>query len=250
MKKLNGCDWTDWVTERKKATRLLKRARQRLAKAQSLTASEVSSESTNKLAELEAEVHARDVDLNYTLYHPLDEVYSSLYATSGGGKRKRKRGEADTVGAQEEAEDEDEGKDAKDETTVSRASPMWKMVEEATALGSARLQLLRDGKLTAKPLSTGTAAKPAITVKGETARMKKKRKDTNTGAKEGESRHGFTARSVTTSMGRSEREKRRDRGIQDVANVVPLAGGGKAQRSKAREKESDNEDDGTSFFES
>ncbi|KAH8758606.1 hypothetical protein BGZ57DRAFT_633725 [Hyaloscypha finlandica] len=55
--------------ERQKATRLLKKLRKRL----------LAAESTEEVETLKAQMHVAEVDLNYTQYCPLSEVYVSLY---------------------------------------------------------------------------------------------------------------------------------------------------------------------------
>lgn len=89
----------------------MKKARQRL----------LDCEDPAQVDELKQYVHLCDVDLNYTLYYPLNEAYSSLYK-----------------------------KDAKDDAAglpeVNRSSPMWIVVEAAMAQN--QLQALREGNMT------------------------------------------------------------------------------------------------------
>ncbi|KAJ5038396.1 uncharacterized protein L3040_007259 [Drepanopeziza brunnea f. sp. 'multigermtubi'] len=59
--------------ERQKATRQLKKLRKRL----------LSTESTEEVESLKAQMHIVEVDLNYTQYHPLSERYISLYPPAG-----------------------------------------------------------------------------------------------------------------------------------------------------------------------
>ena len=107
--------------DRKKATRAHKQLKKRL---------DASSPDTSEYKQLEQEVHDAEVDVNYTIYHPLTEKYSSLFSrqedTRGGEIAARKL------------------------VTVKPA--IWKMVEQCTADGT--LEALRDGKLV-----TGTPAK-------------------------------------------------------------------------------------------
>ena len=58
-----------FVTERQKATRLLKKLRKRL----------LATESTEEVEILKVQMHVAEVDLNYTQYCPLSEPYVSLY---------------------------------------------------------------------------------------------------------------------------------------------------------------------------
>lgn len=100
--------------ERKKATRAHKQLKKRL---------DASSPDTSVYKQLEREVHHAEIDVNYTIYHPLTEKYRSLFPrqedTSGGETAARKM------------------------VTVKPA--IWNMVEQCTADGT--LEALRDGKL-------------------------------------------------------------------------------------------------------
>ncbi|KAI9791664.1 MAG: 18S rRNA maturation protein [Piccolia ochrophora] len=98
--------------ERKKATRLLKRLQKQMMQDQS-----------GDSPHLKQQLHEAQVDLNYTLYHPLDQKYVALYGSRGGG------GETEDT----------------QEHTVTRERPsMWKVVE--SMVSESDLQALRDGK--------------------------------------------------------------------------------------------------------
>ncbi|KAL8948358.1 MAG: hypothetical protein Q9222_005454 [Ikaeria aurantiellina] len=112
--------------ERQKATRNLKKLRKRLA-----AAATDSPERRN----LETQIHSAEVDLNYAMYHPLDEKYISLYPNQ---ETERADGETGSV------------------ATTSKPA-MWATVEKSMANGS--LQALRDGKLRT---SSTASQKPII----------------------------------------------------------------------------------------
>lgn len=101
---------TRCIAERRKAERYLKKARQQL----------IACEDPAQVNDLKQQVHLCDVDLNYTLYYPLNEAYSSLY--------------------KKDAQD-----DAASLPEVNRSSPMWTVVE--TAMAKNQLQALREGHL-------------------------------------------------------------------------------------------------------
>jgi len=115
-------------TERQKATRFLAQARRRLDQA--------TDEDAKTL--LVKDVHNRNVDLNYTMYFPLKQAYSSLYKDST------------------ENSGSEEGK-------VNRSHPIWKGVEDAGVVG--KLQELRDGP---------SLASEASITKGKARRRKEK----------------------------------------------------------------------------
>jgi len=130
--------------ERRKAERYLKKARQRL----------IECSDTSQLPALQEEVHLCDVDLQYTLYHPLNEVYSSLYKKEGKDKEK---------------ESEAEGKH-----DVDRSAKMWKIVEAAMA--SNQLGELREGRLRRKS-GSGQKTEQRGKVVSKTSQNNKKETD-------------------------------------------------------------------------
>jgi hypothetical protein len=75
-----------FLTERQKATRLLKKLRKRL----------LASESTEEVETLKAQMHVAEVDLNYTQYCPLSEVYVSLYPPKNSADEPDSPKEADS----------------------------------------------------------------------------------------------------------------------------------------------------------
>lgn len=106
--------------ERQKATRGLKKLRTQLA---STTAN------TPEYEILADRVHCAEVDLNYTLYHPLTEKYVGLFP-----RQEAQKGHHGT------------GAPAKTPAHPRKDKPaMWTVVEACMANGT--LQALRDGKL-------------------------------------------------------------------------------------------------------
>lgn len=68
-------------------------------------------------------MHDAEIDVNYTIYHPLTEKYQSLFPhqeDAGGGETEARK-------------------------LVTERPGMWKMVEQSTVDGT--LEALRDGKL-------------------------------------------------------------------------------------------------------
>ena len=106
--------------ERQKATRAHKRLQKRL---------DASSSSPNRSerSQLEKDVHDAQIDLHYTIYHPLTEKYRSIFprqenADSGGGGTAARK-------------------------LVREKPAMWHVVERCAAEGT--LEALREGKLAA-----------------------------------------------------------------------------------------------------
>ncbi|CCU80339.1 hypothetical protein BGHDH14_bgh03711 [Blumeria hordei DH14] len=121
--------------ERQKATRILKKLKKRVQEAVSTEESEL----------LKKRAHAAEVDLNYTLYHPLSEMYLSLYPPG-------------TLPSNPANLDED---------IIPIRPPIWLEVEQAMADGT--LEKLRNRGsakpvVTSKPLvKTHRKTKPELT---------------------------------------------------------------------------------------
>ena len=107
------------LSERKKATRLHKQIQKRLSTAPK--------ESTEYEA-LQADLHNAEVDVNYTIYHPLDEKYHSLYP----------RNEPPIAG-----EEHSDNRGPKQNGTPK--PKIWAVVE--TCMEEGTLEALRNGKL-------------------------------------------------------------------------------------------------------
>lgn len=108
--------------ERQKATRRLKRLKKLLS---------TKDKASEEFVDLKQKVHRAEVDLNYTLYSPLAEKYTSLY------KQKDDAGDGDIT--------------MSNDSMISQGSeallvrpPMWVTVEKCMAEGT--LWALRDGK--------------------------------------------------------------------------------------------------------
>ncbi|KIW88673.1 uncharacterized protein Z519_10719 [Cladophialophora bantiana CBS 173.52] len=132
--------------ERKKAERVLKK----LLKGRD---SEEYQEPGYK-SKLEKLIHVAEVDINYTKYAPLGDKYISLFVQEEKVKKKQKlkldKGE---VGNFDEDQQEEFRHFADQLSNVVRSAtgdkpPMWYEVEKLMEEGEAKLQALREGKLT------------------------------------------------------------------------------------------------------
>lgn len=112
------------LLERKKATRTLKRLQK------SLSSTTVG---TGDYEDLQSDIHNAEVDLNYAMYHPLDEKYHSLYPPE---KRRASK------------EEEEPDQKTPQEEGSSRPT-IWHVVEQCMEQGT--LMALRDGKLGRTP---------------------------------------------------------------------------------------------------
>lgn len=125
--------WTDSIKytceilERQKATRRLKKLQKRLAA--------LPADSSEHPA-LREEIDIAATDLDYTLYHPLDQKYQSLYPLQASTK-----GETDGKPGHEK----DRG--GIEQSTNAQASKpkMWDVVAQCRETG--QLEALRDGRL-------------------------------------------------------------------------------------------------------
>lgn len=110
------------LVERRKAERILKKLKRKLHQSPATpTPLEIPPVPAKTRETLEADIEAGQVDLNYTLFFPLNKVYVSLYA--GHDKNKH----ADSVAAQR------------------AGNAMWDVVRVASEQGRDALQALRDG---------------------------------------------------------------------------------------------------------
>ncbi|KAL9119576.1 MAG: hypothetical protein Q9187_003873 [Circinaria calcarea] len=110
--------------ERQKATRALKKLQKQ--------ASALSPSSPERTS-LSAAIHDTEVDLNYTIYHPLTEKYQSLYA------RTDKKGSGEVDGERRNGDEKEEGKPGR------KRPPLWNIVEISMTEGT--LEELRDGRI-------------------------------------------------------------------------------------------------------
>ncbi|KAL8933151.1 MAG: hypothetical protein Q9216_006498 [Gyalolechia sp. 2 TL-2023] len=156
--------------ERQKATRSLKRARIRLA---SVT------RNTPEHAILEDQVHFAEVDLNYTLYHPLMEKYISIFPR------------------QEVPQPQDMGGTSIQTSALSRENKpaIWKAVENCMENGT--LEALRDSRLrpaTTLPLRPSPSTKirnPSVSKQQQQAKKAKLSSNMEIDKHEDESDGGF-----------------------------------------------------------
>ncbi|KAL8933903.1 MAG: hypothetical protein Q9211_005519 [Gyalolechia sp. 1 TL-2023] len=111
--------------ERQKATRNLKKLRTRLASA---------TRNTPEHETLEDQIHCAEVDLNYTLYHPLTEKYIGIFPRQETSKAQ------DTAATSID----------RSELLQGNRPAMWKVVE--SCMESGMLEALREGKL--RPVTT------------------------------------------------------------------------------------------------
>ena len=130
--------------ERQKATRNLKKLKSRLSK---------TTADTPEYGDLQKNIHDAEVDLNYSLYYPLNEKYQSLYPRSEG------------QGSEIKSEIGDMGERNNDRPKV----PLWTMVESCMREGT--LEALRDGKLGRNSKVAGP--KPVSTVRSQKVKARK-----------------------------------------------------------------------------
>ncbi|KAL8707861.1 MAG: hypothetical protein Q9225_007692 [Loekoesia sp. 1 TL-2023] len=133
--------------ERQKATRSLKKLRTRLA---STTPNSPENQA------LENQVHCAEVDLNYTMYHPLTEKYIGLFPRQETQNPPNMEGSSIKISALPQ-----ENKPA-----------MWKVVESCMEDGT--LQALRDGSLRS---ATALPIRPAASTKTSHRNVSKKRQE-------------------------------------------------------------------------
>lgn len=124
--------------ERQKATRHLKKATKRL---------NASLPNTPEHASALQDVHIAEVDLNYTLYCPLNAKYEGIYPQ-----------QKDPLTGQ--AVQKDHGNGGEAEEAVKRRPAMWYVVENCMREGQGALESLREGKMTREMPMVGGGKKP------------------------------------------------------------------------------------------
>ncbi|KAI9795167.1 MAG: 18S rRNA maturation protein [Peltula sp. TS41687] len=195
--------------ERQKATRRLKQLRKQLREAEDAQGEEEEEMEKGKTW-LEEQVHDAQVDLNYTLFFPLDQKYVALYAAAATATERM--GEDG-----EEVEDEEE---EREDRVVEQCvkPPLWKEVERRMGMenGNGRLEELRNGE-GAQVMGSGSLVD---------SKMKMKRNE-----KRSSRRVEQTARAVDGGEDDGEKRKR-----------------GERARNRAEEDEEDDDSDG-GFFE-
>ncbi|KAL8762774.1 MAG: hypothetical protein Q9203_007540 [Teloschistes exilis] len=134
--------------ERQKAIRNLKKLRTSLASATG---------GTSEHQTLDIDVHNAEVDLNYTIYHPLTEKYIGLFPRQNTQQKQDERTAAPENSGQARIE----------------KPAMWTVVENCMKDGT--LQALRDGKLRTKDDQKPRAQPPAK--RADSRKSQKQRKD-------------------------------------------------------------------------
>lgn len=148
---------TAFLSERKKASRLVKQLRRKLEQTEDASETEA----------LKRELHVAEVDEAYTLYHPHAEPYISLYGST----------------KTEEAEEEEETSKASTAKAALNAErpPMWSVVEKAMEEGKDALTRLRerrspdgsqgDSSSSRRPSKPATARRTAATEESKQPRQ-------------------------------------------------------------------------------
>lgn len=164
-------------------------------------------------AQLKADLHIAQVDIDYAIYFPFMEVYVSLYAAAAAGEKK------------------DEETNTAAQYLRTPRPPMWAVVEKTREEGQAALERLQNRR--AETPSSTTEARPA-----RPARQPAERKAP--AAKPDSTSRSFDApaeKPDSSSRGMNRRERRKE------------ARASQSRRGKADEKEEAEESDGGGFFE-
>ena len=144
--------------ERQKATRRVKRLKALLSR---------TDPSCEEYVDLKRKVYEVEVDLNYTLYCPLAEKYTSLY------KRKESTGDGDVSMSNDSPISQESG-------AMAQRPPMWDTVEKCMKEGS--LWALRDRE-SGNSLANGANMEQLIATKKASSTSKKKSKPRKSGKK-------------------------------------------------------------------
>jgi hypothetical protein len=176
-----------FVTERQKATRLLKKLRKRL----------LATESTEEVEILKAQMHVAEVDLNYTQYCPLSEPYVSLYP--------QKSSSADEPNQLKEA-------------SSKPKPPMWSEVEKCMEDGT--LNRLRNRVSVGPPQVSKPSARKQAKAKPEPAAvdmtgMNRRERRSQRGAKDSRTKNKSMAFAKNEAFGASQHAMAEENADQD-----------------------------------
>ncbi|KAK3901842.1 hypothetical protein C8A05DRAFT_34473 [Staphylotrichum tortipilum] len=190
--------------ERKKAMRFAKQLEKKIAKATD----------EDEAAQLKADLHVAQVDIDYAIYFPFMEAYISLYAAAASGEKK----DDDTTAAQ---------------YLRTPRPPMWSVVEKTREEGQAALERLQNRRAEASSSNTETRSvrRPAER-KAPTAKPDSTSRSSNAPAAKPDSANG--------SLNRRERRKEA-RAAQSRR--------GKADEQAGVAQDEADESDGGGFFE-
>ena len=176
-----------FVTERQKATRLLKKLRKRL----------LATESTEEVEILKAQMHVAEVDLNYTQYCPLSEPYVSLYPPKSSS-----------------ADELDQSKEA-----ISKPKPpMWSEVEKCMEDGT--LNRLRNRVSVGPAQVSKPSARKQIKAKPEPAPvdmagMNRRERRSQRGARDSRTKNKSMAFAKNEAFGASQHAMGEENADQD-----------------------------------
>jgi hypothetical protein len=160
--------------------------------------------STEEVETLKAQMHILEVDLNYTQYYPLSEVYISLYPPTNSG--------------------DEEGDDSKTEKEEKPKPPMWAEVEQA----------MEDGTLNRLRNRTSTA--PVMIPKLSTAPRTVERKPMKSRSK--------PEPAAVDTTGLNRRQRRKLLGVQDTRGKTKPKTNGESHATEADVAQDDGSDGG------
>lgn len=243
------------VSERKAATKELKRLLRKESEI-SKSSSPTKDEDLKRLAPL---IHTARVNLNYTIYHPLNEKYISLYPTEKKKEKKEKKQKSQT---DNNNHGEDSASDSESHRSRSRSEsqqprdgddisnllicddspekpPMWYVVEKCMADNT--LDLLREGKL-----DTGLGGGGEKT---DSSSASANRKDT-TAAKSKSAKDKQSGRDKEKDR-KKEKEKQKQNYSSSSKLDKNMKGGrkGKEEDVEMRDAEDDDDESDGGFFE-
>ncbi|OKL60471.1 hypothetical protein UA08_04220 [Talaromyces atroroseus] len=171
--------------DRKTATKELRTAQRRLEKAK-----EREGENSTKLAKLQSEIDAAQINVSYTIYYPLTEKYISLYPQDKKNNLRQKRNSDDDDEDDndnnninnnnnentDESTSEDAPMSSSDTNTTDSKPPMWHIVKKCMRENT--LDQLRDGKLTTGSSTATMDGGKSGAVVTSTGNKKAEKKDT------------------------------------------------------------------------
>lgn len=216
------------LTERQKASRLVKQLEEKLK-----TATD-----PEEKARLQADLHIARVDVNYAKYHPFMEKYVSLYPKTKDKQNEEGSGAAETAGNGAGSKQKPSSGSSAARHLHDERPPLWKEVEQAMMEGEEALLRLQERRpnrsRTVPPAPSKAPSKEkhggAVQKKKEASGTAREPRHVEGEEQQQEQRQARPQRPQSTTPPATTRSK------GSAANAVPLNGNRAARRAALRKK--------------
>ncbi|RAL07500.1 Efg1 domain-containing protein [Aspergillus homomorphus CBS 101889] len=217
IKKYHFIRFLERKTAQKEISRLT-RLEKELSENNSTNAEMDAATKAKKLASIAKKLHVARVNLNYTIYYPLDQKYSALYADQKKSKKAAADGKEDVSPSAKDVTPEEKEEDAAAAAAAAaEKSAMWQTVEQC--MKDDTLDLLRDGKLNKK--AKAEATDESVKTSGDKSKKARDRADGSQPDKKKKQRsedHKSSGRAKTDDRKKRPSAKQEDYEMRDAGN--------------------------------